>query len=145
MESLPHQYSVSVNAGIENELETTAPHLPSLSVAPPSQFDGPGDKWSPEELLLAAVANCYVLSFRTVAGIAKLDWLKIQCTADGVLDKVERNMLFTDIVTKVRLTVADESLRPKAEKLLKKAEQVCLVSNSLLSTKRLEIEVVIDG
>lgn len=143
MDSLPHHYSVIVNAEPEHSLKASAAHLPILEVAPPRQFDGPGDKWSPEELLLAAVANCFVLSFRTVASIAKLEWQTIQCTTEGVLDKVERAMQFTEIVTKVVLTVEHEDSRLKAEKLLGKAEQICIVSNSLTATKHLEIEIVV--
>jgi peroxiredoxin-like protein len=143
MDSLPHLYSVIVNAEPEHALKASAPHLPTLDVAPPRQFDGPGDKWSPEELLLAAVANCFVLSFRTVASIAKLEWQTIQCTTEGVLDKVERAMQFTEIISKVVLTVGDEDSRSKAEKTLEKAEQICIVSNSLTATKRLESEVFV--
>tara|TARA_R110001592_G_scaffold61158_22_gene186283 strand:+ start:12835 stop:13269 length:435 start_codon:yes stop_codon:yes gene_type:complete len=143
MDSLPHHYSVIVNAEPENSLKTSAAHLPTIEVAPPRQFDGPGDKWSPEELLLAAAANCFVLSFRTVASIAKLEWQAIQCTTEGVLDKVERTMQFTEIVTRVVLTVEHEDSRSKAEKLLAKAEQICIVSNSLTATKHLEIEIII--
>ncbi|MEX1664779.1 OsmC family protein [Zhongshania arctica] len=143
MDSLPHHYSVIVNAEPENSLKTSAAHLPTIEVAPPRQFDGPGDKWSPEELLLAAAANCFVLSFRTVASIAKLEWQTIQCTTEGVLDKVERTMQFTEIVTRVVLTVEHEDSRSKAEKLLEKAEQICIVSNSLTATKHLEIEIII--
>lgn len=143
MDVLPHHYSVTVDANPENNLRVSAAHLSALEVAAPKQFDGPGDKWSPEELLLAAAANCFVLSFRTVASIAKLEWQAIQCTTEGVLDKVERAMQFTEIVNKVALTIDSETSRQKAETLLAKAEKICIVSNSLTAQKRLEIEIVI--
>ena len=142
MDILPHHYSVTVDANPENNLRVSAAHLSALEVAAPKQFDGPGDMWSPEELLLAAAANCFVLSFRTVASIAKLEWQAIQCTTDGVLDKVERTMQFTELVTKVVLTIDSEVSRQKAETLLAKAEKICIVSNSLTAQKRLEIEII---
>ena len=144
MESLPHHYSVVVNAKPDNHLQVSADHLPTLDVDAPSQFGGPGDKWSPEELLLAAAANCFVLSFRTVASIAKLEWQAIRCTTDGVLDKVERTMQFTEIVTKVALTIDSEASRQKAETLLAKAEKICIVSNSLTAQNRLKIELIVE-
>jgi hypothetical protein len=33
----------------------------------PREFDGRGNQWSPESLLAAALADCFVLSFRAVA------------------------------------------------------------------------------
>ncbi|MFT6551145.1 MAG: peroxiredoxin-like protein [Zhongshania marina] len=145
MDVLPHHYSVMVSAKPENNLRVSAAHLPALDIAPPKQFGGPGDMWSPEELLLAAAANCFVLSFRTVASIAKLEWQTIQCTTDGVLDKVERTMQFTEITTKVQLVIDAESARQKAETLLAKAEKICIVSNSLTAQKHLQIEILIQS
>ena len=39
--------------------------LPAIATAPPAEFGGPGDRWSPETLLAAAVADCFVLGFRS--------------------------------------------------------------------------------
>jgi organic hydroperoxide reductase OsmC/OhrA len=41
--------------------------LPDLAIAPPAEFEGPGDRWSPETLLCASVANCFILTFRAYA------------------------------------------------------------------------------
>jgi peroxiredoxin-like protein len=142
MHELPHHYSVTVSGHPQGSLNVFADHLPALAVNAPSQFDGPGDKWSPEELLMAAAANCFVLSFRTVAKLAKLDWLSIECHCKGELDKVERSMLFTKITISVTLLVADAASRSKAETLLRKAEKICIVSNSLSAKKCLEITVL---
>jgi len=142
MHDLPHFYSVMVDATAQNTLRCNAENLPELVVAAPAQFDGPGDQWSPEQLLMAAAANCFVLSFRTVAEIAKLEWESIQCHTEGELDKVARTMLFTKINTKVKLQLKDVASKDKAETLLKKAEKICLVSNSLSAEKHLEIEIV---
>ncbi len=91
---------------------------------------------------MAAAANCFVLSFRTVAALAKLDWLSIECHSNGELDKIERNMLFTKITISVTLLVADAASRSKAETLLRKAEKICIVSNSLSARKYLKINVL---
>lgn len=32
--------------------------------APPVQFGGDGKEWSPEDLFVAAVADCYLFSFK---------------------------------------------------------------------------------
>ncbi|MGB5324481.1 MAG: hypothetical protein WBN40_03520 [Pseudomonadales bacterium] len=60
MEPLPHSYRVTVHGEPGNVLVVRAQNLPELQVAPPLQFDGPGDRWSPEELLMAPIVNCFV-------------------------------------------------------------------------------------
>jgi organic hydroperoxide reductase OsmC/OhrA len=40
----------------------TADGLPDLRSAPPLDFDGPGDAWRPEHLLLAAVETCFLFT-----------------------------------------------------------------------------------
>ena len=142
MHELPHYYSATVEAHPQGVLNAFTDHLPVLKVDAPKQFEGPGDQWSPEELLMAAAANCFVLSFRTVAELAKFEWLSIQCESTGELDKVERSMMFTSIKTSVRLLVSDPVTKAKGEMLLRKAEKICIVSNSLTAEKYLEVNVI---
>lgn len=144
MQALPHQYQVSVHGKPEEALETSSGQLPGLKVTPPAQFGGPGDQWSPEDLLMASVANCLVLSFRAIAKASKFEWLDIDCVSEGTLDKVERQMKFTAITNKVSLRIPATESREKAEKLLNKAEESCLVSNSLSCERHLELNIAVE-
>ncbi|GAB1262746.1 OsmC family protein [Aurantivibrio plasticivorans] len=138
MKALPHHYTASSKGNPEDNLITQSDALPSISVAAPADFDGPGDQWSPETLLMASVANCFVLSFRAVANAMQFQWLEIECKADGVLDKVDRSIQFTDILTTVSLTIPSSVDTAKAEKVLEKSHRACLISNSLSCETRLE-------
>ena len=131
MEQLPHTYSASVSAGPDGAVDITADGLPGLRAAPPRQFGGPGDVWSPEDLLMASLSSCFVLSFRAIAKLNKLDWSALEVTANGELDKVERVMKFTRVRLTAYLKVGADIDREKAERLLKKAEASCFVSNTL--------------
>ncbi len=142
MQALPHVYTVRASGTPTGNLSVGAGHLPSLAVAPPREFDGPGDQWSPEELLMAAVSNCLILSFKTIAAIAKLDWLSIECEARGELDKVGRTMQFTKVTTSASLVVPAPGLVDKATKLLTKAEEICIISNSLSAQSHFTCAVV---
>ena len=143
MQDLPHQYSAKVHGTPTTNLVTQGENLPEIIVAPPSNFGGPGDQWSPEELLMAAVADCLVLSFKAISRASKLEWLSIECESNGTLDKVDRKIQFTDIVTKAKLVLASGEDEAKAEGLLLKAEEVCFISNSLSCSSRLDYEIVI--
>jgi organic hydroperoxide reductase OsmC/OhrA len=145
MSDLPHLYSVKSVGTATGTLRSSGNNLPDITVAPPLQFGGPGDQWSPEDLLMAAVANCFVLSFRAISRASKLEWKSIDCEAVGTLDKVERNILFTSVTTKVRLVIAVVESEERAEKILIKAEQACLITNSMSCDLQLECEVVFEG
>ena len=142
MQALPHTYTVAASGQASDSLTIAAGELDNFSVSPPAQFGGPGDQWSPEDLLMASASSCFILSFRAITSASKFDWLSIECQSTGILDKVERSVKFTKITTTVKLVIADGISKDKAAKLLQKAEDLCLISNSLSCSCHLEIEVL---
>jgi organic hydroperoxide reductase OsmC/OhrA len=143
MQDLPHHYVVTASAEGTNRVILTSEGIPDLETAGPPQFGGPGDVWSPETLLVGAVADCFVLSFRAIARTAKLEWLNLECEVDGELDKLDGFNQFTALTTKATLTISDEKYRKKAEVILEKAEKYCLITNSLKAESHLEAHVLV--
>ena len=119
-----------------------SPGTASIESAPPVEFGGPGGLWSPETLLVAAVADCFVLSFRAIARASKLEWQTLSCDVEGVLEQVERQTRFTRFNQRVRLEIPVGVNTDKARRLLEKAEHACLITNSLSAEVHLEAEVV---
>jgi peroxiredoxin-like protein len=109
--------------------------------APPAEFDGPGDLWSPETLLLAAVADCVVLSFRVIAANSKLEWTELHCEAGGTVDRAEGALRFTEIRLRATLTLPPGQKTERAQRMLERAEKSCLISNSLATPVHLETEI----
>ena len=142
MHELPHRYAVQATARTDGEVRLSAAGLPPLASAAPREFEGPGDRWSPETLLVAAVADCFVLSFRAVARASKLDWASLDCDAEGVLDRAEGKLRFTALNLRARLVVPRGSDAERARRLIEKAERSCLVSSSLLAPVHLEASVL---
>jgi len=143
MHPYPHLYTVQATAEPTGDVPLTAAGLPAITTAPPAEFDGPGDRWSPETLLCGAVADCFLLSFRAVARASKLDWNSLDCSVDGKLERVEGRTFFTEIVVRATLRVPAGTDQDRATKLLEKAEHVCLVSNSLVAQRRLDPTVIV--
>ena len=143
MQDLPHHYVVSARAEGAGSVIVSSDGLPDLETAGPVQFGGPGDLWSPEDMLVGAVANCLILSFRAIARAAKLEWLALECEAEGELDKVEKLTQFVGFKVKAKLTIPAGTDRRKAGVILEKAEKYCLVTNSLKAKPQLETEVVV--
>ena len=143
MHPYPHLYTVHARADATGDVDIDGERLPTLKTAPPAEFDGPGDRWSPESLLCAAVADCFVLSFRAVARASRLDWQSVEARVDGKLDRVEGKSRFTEIAVHATLRVPAGTDRERATRLMEKAEHVCLISNSLTAERRLEPTVVV--
>ena len=142
MHELPHHYQVSASAESDSPVTVQSEGKPSLVTAPPVQFGGDGKEWSPEDLLVASVADCYLFSFKAIASAMRFDWLSMHCDVVGTLDKVERAMQFTKLEISVRLTISADTDPVKAERLLQKAENLCLITNSLKSEVTLKTEIL---
>jgi len=142
MKAYPHTYSATATGAATGLVPVESTGLPTLATAPPVEFDGPGDAWSPENLLIAAIADCYILTFRGIARAAKFDWDEIKCEVKGVLERVGGVTRFTGYTTVATLTVKPGADHAKGEELMERTERVCLVNNSLLGDRRLVARVV---
>lgn len=127
----PHTYSVSIAAAPADDILIDSDGLPALHTAAPANFDGPGDRWSPETLLVAAVADCFALTFRGIAKASQLPWLTLTCGVSGTLDRVDGVSRFTAFVIRARLRLPAEANEERAGRLLAKAEKTCLITASL--------------
>jgi len=144
MHPYPHLYSVAASARPEGDVPVTSAGLPALVTAPPAEFDGPGDRWSPETLLVAAVADCYLLSFRGVARANKFAWNSLECSVEGKLDRIDGKTHFTHIVVRATLRAPAGTDEAKAVQLMERAEHVCLISNSLVAARSIETQVILE-
>ena len=143
MQSLPHLYWVSAKAATAGDVELSATGLVPMRSASPAEFDGPGDRWSPETLLVGAVTDCLILTFRAVAKASNVPWVSLECDARGTLDRVERVTQFVRIDVQARLTVPPSTNPELARMALVKAEKNCLISNSLKAAVVLETDVTV--
>ncbi len=134
MEPFPHYYAAAGTAAAVGEIALDSAGLTTIRSAAPMAFGGPGDRWSPETLLVAAVADCYILTFRAIAGASHLTWTSLTCAATGTLDRVDRVIQFTAFTLQVHLRLPAGADTELAEKLLAKTEAGCLVAQSLKAT-----------
>jgi len=141
MHPYPHTYVASASGARSGVVAVTSPQLPSLDTCAPPQFDGPPGMWSPETLLCASLADCFILTFRALSRAARLDWQHLECRVEGTLERAVPGSQFTRYVTVAKLTVAAGTDAAKARQLLERAEHGCLIANSLRGSRTLEAEV----
>jgi len=139
----PHTYEAAAAGRPAGAVTVSSRELPQLATAPPPQFDGPPGVWSPETLLCAALADCFVLTFRGVSRAAGLKWQHLECRVEGQLERIDRVSQFTRYGTFCTLTVPPGTDTTKAHELLERAEQGCLIANSVRGTRTLEAQVVV--
>jgi organic hydroperoxide reductase OsmC/OhrA len=143
MQAFPHHYAVAATADMNGDIALTGAGLPAIASAAPAEFGGPGDRWSPETLLVAAVADCFILTFRAIAGVSRFPWISLACDITGTVDRVDRVTQFTQIDLRARLRVPAGAKEDQALRMLAKAEETCLVTNSLKVRPHLEAIVEI--
>jgi peroxiredoxin-like protein len=107
----------------------------------PKEFGGLEGRWTPEELLLAALAGCFTTTLRAVAGGGRFDVTDLQVDASGTIRKTACGYDFSEIVIRPNLRIASSKEREHALDLLKKAERLCLVSRAIDVPLRFEPKI----
>jgi len=125
------------------EHEHGAPRI--LHFSAPPEFGGEPGFWTPEHFLLAAVASCFIATFRAVAAASKLDVQGIEIGVEGVLEKEAGGFRFTKMILRPVAIVFAEQERERTQRLLEKSERLCLVTRSLSSAIEFEPKILVEN
>ena len=122
----------------------SADSLPTLCVDAPPEFKGTEHAWTPEHLFVSAISSCYMTTFVAIAENSKLEFASLKIAAEGKLEKVEGpGLMISEIVLRPTLTIKNSDAFDRANRILQKAEQHCLIANSAKTQIRLEPEIKI--
>lgn len=113
----------------------------SFAVTPPPEFRGPDGFWTPEDLLVAAVNSCFLMTFLAYAARDQIALAGYQSEAEGVLELVDRKMVVTRIKLTVHVSLKSSSDVPKAQVILQLSKENCIISNSVKSAVELETKI----
>lgn len=94
-------------------------------------FRGDKTKHNPEELLLAALSSCHMLSYLhlcAVAGVVVVDY--IDNATGTMVETPDGGGKFTEVTLYPEVTVTSESMIKKANELHEKAGEVCFIASS---------------
>ena len=114
---------------------------PDIQVATPPEFKGHDGIWSPEDLFVASVNTCVMMTFLAMAERAGLAFTSYESAAEGKLELVEGKLQFTAVTLKPTITLPANADAVKAKELIEKAETNCLVSNSIKAKVSLEATI----
>ena len=97
----------------------------------PPEFGGMEGRWTPESLLLCAIAGCFTTTFRAIAEYSKFEYADLEVQVEGTIKKVESGYAFTEIAIRPNLSITDEAEQSRGLKLMQKAKGLCLVARAL--------------
>jgi peroxiredoxin-like protein len=142
-----HYYNVDINwensrKGIVCSPELNKKNGVCIEVATPPEFPkGIAGIWSPEHLFVAAVSGCLMTTFLAIAENSTLEFTSFSCHAKGKLESIEGKLQMSEILLKPTVIIHNEKYTDKAMRILKKAEDACLITRSIKSKITMEINI----
>jgi organic hydroperoxide reductase OsmC/OhrA len=116
---------------------------PNIVVGSPPEFKGEPDIWAPEELLVASLNTCTMLTFLTLAQARGLTLVGYESEADGLLENVEGTYRITEVTMRPRVTFKSEAEFAPARETMEKVEAHCFIANSIKAKVTLIPEFVV--
>jgi peroxiredoxin-like protein len=109
----------------------------------PPRFGGVEGRWTPEDLLMTALASCFTTTFHAIAGYSKFEYTDLAVEAEGTVSKTDNGYCFSEIVIRPSLMIPNEEQRERSVGLLHKAKALCLVSRALATAQKFEARIEI--
>jgi organic hydroperoxide reductase OsmC/OhrA len=118
---------------------------PSLEVSAAPQYRGDPSCLNPEELFLASLASCQMLTYLALAARQNVDLLAYEDRPQATLTIADKKMRVTEVVLRPRITVAPGADAAKARALVETAHEGCFIANSVSCVVQADPEIVVSG
>jgi len=129
-------------AGYSREYVVEIPGKAPLAGTADPMFRGDATLHNPEDLLLAALAGCHMLTYLALCARARIEVVAYQDDASGTMALTGGGGHFTQVTLRPRVSVAPGSDMTKARALHTAAHGDCFIANSVNFPVRNEPEVV---
>ena len=115
---------------------------PDLLASSDKPFRGDPSRWNPEDLLLAALSECHLLSYLHACVGAGVVVVAYKDDASGVMTEDGKGGgAFTEVILRPRVTVAETSMIDAATAAHHQAHEWCFIANSVNFPVRVEPEI----
>lgn len=110
----------------------------------PPKFGGKAGCVSPEELFIASVSSCLMMSYYYFAGVKKIAIASYETTAEGDVEKGSPTggMWFTAVRVRARVKPVNAADAERCKALAASAEKYCIVSASIKTPVDYQVEVL---
>jgi organic hydroperoxide reductase OsmC/OhrA len=110
----------------------TADGLPDILGSADRTFHGDAQRWNPEQLLLAALSQCHLLSYLHVCvgeGVVVEEY--VDHARGSMVSNPDGSGRFTEAVLTPHVVVADASMVQAATRAHHRAHDLCFIANSV--------------
>jgi len=112
--------------------EVSAAGLPPLAGSADPHFRGDADRWNPEQLLLAALSQCHMLSYLHVCAVGGVVVTAYTDRAVGTMEETpDGGGHFTQALLRPHVEVASPAMIERARALHSDAHRLCFIANSV--------------
>ena len=110
----------------------TAPGKPDIAGSSDAAFRGDASRYNPEDMLVAALSSCHMLSYLHLCAINNIVVLAYEDRATGTMQELEGGSgVFKRVQLNPRVTISAESDTEKAKELHHRAHELCFIANSV--------------
>ncbi|MBA2444727.1 MAG: OsmC family protein [Nocardioidaceae bacterium] len=103
----------------------------TISGSADPEFRGDPSAWNPEELLVAALSQCHLLSYLHVCAANDVVVTAYTDSAEGTMAQTEGGAQFTEVMLHPHVRVASKSMVERAERLHVQANAACFIARSV--------------
>jgi organic hydroperoxide reductase OsmC/OhrA len=136
------QFPVSIHWRGGRLARADAPDKGSLELATPPEFrQGLAGYWSPEDLLVASAASCFVLTLAAVAKRVAAPLLQATITATGHMSRRDDGRFGFTVIEIDALLETIVGGEPAVSRAVALAEERCLISHALEVPVHVAVEV----
>lgn len=105
---------------------------PTLVGSADPSFRGDATLHNPEEMLLAALSACHMLSYLALCVFSRISVISYEDAASGVMTEIApKKTAFTEVTLRPRVIIAAGSDAAKAKALHHQAHELCFIANSV--------------
>ena len=117
----------------DKECTVSATGKPEIQLSSPPEFKGLAGVWTPEDMFVASVNVCTLMTFVAYAKHKNLSLAGYESSVDGVLEYSNGKYRFTEIAVHPHVTVNKQEDVALAQQILQDAHDNCLISNSIIA------------
>lgn len=119
---------------------------PDIAGSSDPAFRGDHSRYNPEELLVAAVSSCHMLSYLHMCAVNGVVVIAYEDAASGTMqERPDGSGVFTRVVLRPRVTITRASDPEKARELHHLAHEKCFIANSVNFPVENEPEIILAG
>ena len=132
------QYSNNLVWDTARRGRTSAPGKPDIEIGSPPEFKGEAGVWAPEEMLVAALNACMMLTFVSFAQGKRLEFVAYESAAEGLLENVDGKYRIVEVSVRPILVLKSEADIEAARTIMAEVKANCFISNSITADVKLD-------